>query len=161
MSIACIFGMGASSVIARQLGEGREEESARCFHFSTYAMALSGILVLVLGLLFIQPMASLLGADGENRSYTCDYLRWIFLGAPAIMLSNGLVHSFRSVGLIKEATIGLALGNAVNVVLDWIFIVLLAMGTKGAAMATSIGFICAAVYYFSCLLVQEKRGDRL
>ena len=140
MSIACIFGMGASSVIARQLGEGREEESARCFHFSTYAMALSGILVLVLGLLFIQPMASLLGADGENRSYTCDYLRWIFLGAPAISL---------------------ALGNAVNVVLDWIFIVLLAMGTKGAAMATSIGFICAAVYYFSCLLVQEKRGDRL
>ena len=51
MSIACIFGMGASPVIARQIGEGRHEESARCFNFSTDAMVFSGILVLILGLL--------------------------------------------------------------------------------------------------------------
>ena len=118
MSIACVFGMGASSVIARQIGEGKKEESARCFNFSTYAMIFSGILVLIAGLLFIRPIASVLGADGENMGYTCDYLRWILMGAPAVMLANGLVHSFRSVGLIKEATIGLALGNAVNIVLD-------------------------------------------
>lgn len=114
MSIACVFGMGASSVIARQIGEGKKEESARCFNFSTYAMIFSGILVLIAGLLFIRPIASVLGADEENMGYTCDYLRWIFMGAPAVMLANGLVHSFRSVGLIKEATIGLALGKAVN-----------------------------------------------
>lgn len=161
MSIACIFGMGASSVIARQIGEGKNKESAKCFNFSTYAMVLSGILVLILGLLFIRPIASVLGADPENMEYTCDYLQWIFIGAPAIMLSNGFVHSFRSVGLIKEATIGLALGNAVNIVLDWVFIVLMNMGTKGAAMATSIGFICSAVYYLICLCVQEKKENKL
>lgn len=161
MSIACVFGMGASSVIARQIGEGRIEESAKCFHFSTWAMAFSGILVLILGLLFIHPIASVLGADTENMKYTCDYLRWIFMGAPAVMLANGLVHSFRSAGLIKEATIGLALGNAVNIVLDWVFIVLMNMGTMGAAMATSIGFVCAAVYYFICLLIQERRDNKL
>ncbi len=161
MSIACVFGMGASSVIARQIGEGRKEESARCFNFSTYAMIFSGILVLVLGLLLLHPIASVLGADRENMEYTCDYLRWIFIGAPAIMLANGLVHSFRSAGLIKEATIGLALGNAVNIVLDWVFIVLMRMGTKGAAMATSIGFICAALYYIGCLCIQEKRENEL
>lgn len=161
MSIACIFGMGASSVIARQIGEGKNTESAKCFNFSAYAMVLSGILVLILGLLFIRPIASVLGADPENMEYTCDYLQWIFIGAPAIMLSNGFVHSFRSVGLIKEATIGLALGNAVNIVLDWVFIVLMNMGTKGAAMATSIGFICSAVYYLICLCVQEKKENKL
>ncbi len=161
MSIACIFGMGASSVIARQIGEGKKEESARCFNFSTYAMVFSGILVLILGMLFIRPIASVLGADAENMGYTYDYLQCIFIGAPAIMLSNGLVHSFRSVGLIKEATIGLAFGNAVNIVLDWVFIVLMNMGTKGAAMATSLGFICAAVYYVICLCVQEKRENTL
>ena len=94
MSIACIFGMGASSVIARQIGEGKNKESAKCFNFSAYAMVLSGILVLILGLLFIRPIASVLGADPENMEYTCDYLQWIFIGAPAIMLSNGFVHSF-------------------------------------------------------------------
>lgn len=161
MSIACVFGMGASSVIARQIGEGKKEESARCFNFSTYAMIFSGILVLIAGLLFIRPIASVLGADEENMGYTCDYLRWILMGAPAVMLANGLVHSFRSVGLIKEATIGLALGNAVNIVLDWVLIVLMNMGTKGAAMATSIGFVCATFYYIACLWIQEKRKNEL
>lgn len=100
-----------------------------------------------------------LTADEENFEYTYDYLRWIFIGTPAIMLSNGLVHSFRSIGLIKEATIGLAIGNGVNIVFDWILIVLLKMGTKGAAIATSFGFVCAAVYYIICLMIQERKKN--
>ena len=75
------------------------------------------------------------------------------------MLSNGLVHSFRSIGLIKEATIGLAIGNGVNIVFDWILIVLFKMGTKGAAIATSFGFVCSAVYYFICLMIQERKKN--
>lgn len=35
------------------------------------------------------------------------------------------------------------------------------MGTKGAAMATSIGFVCAALYYIACLWIQEKRKNEL
>ena len=141
MSAACIFGMGGSSVIARMIGEGRKEDSAKCFNFCTYAMAIGGIGMMIMGLLFINQIANIIGADAENFEYTCDYLRWIFIGTPAIMLSNGLVHSFRSIGLIKEAAIGLAIGNGVNIVFDWILIVLFQMGTKGAAIATSFGFL--------------------
>ena len=159
MSIACIFGMGGSSVIARMIGEGRKEDAAKCFNFCTYAMAIAGICVMIIGLLFINQIANIIGADEENFEYTCDYLRWILIGAPAIMLSNGLVHSFRSIGLIKEATIGLAIGNGVNIVFDWILIVLLKMGTKGAAIATSFGFVCAAVYYVICLMIQERKKN--
>ena len=159
MSIACIFGMGGSSVIARMIGEGKKEESAKCFNFCTYAMAIAGICVMIIGLLFINQIANIIGADEENIEYTCDYLRWIFIGTPAIMLSNGLVHSFRSIGLIKEATIGLAIGNGVNIVFDWILIVLLKMGTKGAASATSFGFVCAAVYYVISLMIQERKKN--
>ena len=59
-----------------------------------------------------------------NIAYTCDYLKYIFIGAPFIMLANGFVHLFRSVGLIKESTFGLVLGNVINIVLDYIFIYL-------------------------------------
>ena len=159
MSIACILGMGGSSVIARMIGEGKKEDSAKCFNFCTYAMAIVGVIVMVLGLIFEKQIAGIAGADAENIGYTCDYLRWIFIGTPAIMLANGLVHSFRSIGLIKEATIGLALGNGINIVLDWILIVLLQMGTKGAAIATSFGFVCASIYYIFCLLIQEKKKN--
>lgn len=111
MSIACIFGMGGGSVIARLIGEGRKKDSANCFDFCTWAMIASSIIVMTAGLIFTKQIAGIAGADETNTGYTCDYLNWIFIGAPFIMLSNGFVHSFRSVGLIKEATIGLAIGN--------------------------------------------------
>lgn len=161
MSIACIFGMGGSSVIARQLGEGRKEDSAKCLNFCVYSIAIAGVFVFAAGLLVLKPAARMIGADEGNLGFTCDYLKWIFIGAPFIMLSNGLVHVFRSVGLIKESTIGIALGNAVNIVLDWIFIVFLRMGTAGAALATSIGFFCAAVYYLACLIREERNKNEL
>ena len=55
MSIACIFGMGGSSVIARLLGEEKREESGTTMNFCVYAMAIAGIMTLVLGLVFYGP----------------------------------------------------------------------------------------------------------
>lgn len=159
MSIACIFGMGGSSVIARLLGQERIKEAGTTMNFCIYAMAISGILTLVLGLAFLQPLAKISGADADNIAYTCDYLRWIFLGAPFIMLANGFVHLFRSVGLIKESTVGLVLGNLINMVLDYVFIAALGWGTAGAALATSLGFVCATIYYITCMLRKEHEGN--
>lgn len=115
MSIASIFGMGGNSVIARLLGEDKKKDVSRTLNFCMYAMVLAGIIILIAGILFIEPIARLSGADAENLGYTCDYLKYIFLGAPFIIISNGAVHLFRSIGFIKESTIGLALGNSLIV----------------------------------------------
>ena len=161
MSIACVFGMGGSSVIARLLGEDKKEESGTTMNFCVYAMAIAGIAVLVFGLAFLRPLAKISGADADNIAYTCDYLQWIFLGAPFIMMANGFVHLFRSAGLIKEGTIGLILGNAVNMVLDYVFIAIFRWGTADAALATSLGFVCATVYYIFCMIFEDHRGNQL
>ncbi len=161
MSIASIFGMGGSSVIARLLGEEKKDEAGTTVNFCVYTMAVAGMITLVLGLAFLQPMAEISGADPDNIAYTCDYLKWIFMGAPFIMLANGFVHLFRSVGLIREGTIGLVLGNIINMVLDYIFIAVLGWGTAGAALATSLGFVCATVYYIVCMICEEHKGNPL
>ena len=110
MSIACIFGMGGSSVIARLLGEDKKADSCLCFQFATWAILAFGVLVAGLGILCISPIAHAVGTDASNYTYTCDYLLYIFLGAPFIMLSSGYAHLFRSVALIREATIGVIIG---------------------------------------------------
>ena len=161
MSIACIFGMGGSSVIARLLGEEKREESGTTMNFCVYAMAAAGAVTLVLGLTFLQPLAKLSGADVDNIAYTCDYLKWIFLGAPFIMTSNGFVHLFRCVGLIKEGTVGLILGNGINMILDYVFIAVFGLGTAGAALATSLGFVCSTVYYLACMIREGYKGNPL
>ena len=154
MSIASVFGMGGNSVIARLLGENKNKEVRSTLNFCLYAM-------LVAGVFFMGPIAKISGADTENVVYTYDYLKYIFLGAPFIILSNGLVHLFRSLGFIKESTVGLALGNTINVVFDFVFIVLLDWGTAGAALATSFGFFCSTVYYLVCMLRAERKGNQL
>lgn len=161
MSIAAIFGMGGNSVIARLLGGGRRREAAECFEFCTMAMTVSGLVIMVLGLIFMRKIAGIAGADSQNMEYTCDYLRWIFIGAPVIVLSNGLVHIFRSAGLIREATTGLFIGNGANIVLDWVFIVLMKMGTSGAALATSLGFAFSTAYYAFCAVRQKQEKNDL
>lgn len=160
MSIASIFGMGGSSVIARLLGEDKKKESGTTMNFCVYAMAIAGIVTLVLGLVFLRLLAKVSGADADNIAYTCDYLKWIFLGAPFIILANGFVHLFRSVGLIMEGTVGLMLGNIINMVLDYVFIAVLGWGTAGAALATSLGFVCAVIYYIACMIREERKGNQ-
>ncbi len=161
ISIASIFGMGGNSVIARLLGENDSKRVRQTLNFCMYAMAIAGIVILLAGVVFMQPIATLSGADAENMAYTCDYLKYIFLGAPFIIISNGAVHLFRSIGFIKESTIGLALGNSVNIVLDFLFIVVWGWGTAGAALATSLGFFCSTVYYLVCMVRAERTGNPL
>lgn len=161
MSIACVFGMGGSSVIARLLGEEHRDSAGRTMNFCTYAMVLAGIITVILGLVFLPQIAVIAGADSENMAYTCDYLFYIFLGAPFIMLSNGLIHMFRSAGLIRESTVGLVLGNGVNIVLDYVFINLFGWGAAGAAAATSLGFACSTVYYLVCMINQHRQNNSI
>ncbi len=150
---------GGSLKVKGLLGGEKNGEAGAVMNFCVYAMAIAGVVTAVLGLAFLEPLAKGAGADADNIAYTCDYLKWIFIGAPFIMLANGFVHLFRSAGLIKEGTIGLALGNAVNMALDYVFIAVLNWGTAGAALATSLGFVCASVYYMACMIRESVRGN--
>ncbi len=161
MFIASIFGMGGNSVIARLLGENKNKEVRSTLNFCLYAMVFAGIIILLVGIIFMKPIAKISGADAENMTHTYDYLKYIFIGAPFIILSNGLVHLFRSLGFIKESTIGLALGNTINIVFDFVFIVLLGWGTAGAALAISFGFFCSTTYYLVCMIRAAKKGNQL
>ena len=161
MSIACIFGIGGSSLISRLIGEGDTKKASRCLNFCTYAMIASGVIILVLGMLFANPIARIIGADESTFDFTVAYLRWIFIGAPAIMLANGFAHLFRSMGFVKEATVGIILGNVVNCILDWLFIVVFKWGTMGAAFATSLGFTCGTLYYLAILLINHIKKNEL
>ena len=74
------------------------------------------------------------------------------------MLFDGFAHLFRPAGLVKQSTAGLVLGNAVNIVLDYVFILPLGWGAAGAAAATSLGFLCSSAYYLFCMLARQRRG---
>lgn len=153
-----LFGIGANSFISRSLGQGERETASRASTFAFYG-ALAGVsLIIAILSLFMTPILTVIGAvTPETFAATKDYLTWTVLygGLPTVAsLMAG--HLIRSEGNTKQASIGMALGGFLNIGLDYIFVPVLGMGAKGAAIATFLSNIAAFLYLLRVILKNEN-----
>ena len=150
-ALANLFGVGGGSLLARLLGEKRDEEAKRVGVFSFYgSLALAAAYSLVC-FLFTEPLARLLGASDNTVGYASSYLFWVVVvgGIPSTV-SLTMSHLLRSAGYSKESGAGLAIGGISNIILDPLFMfVLLPAGNEvtGAAMATLFSNTITVVYF--------------
>ena len=152
MSIGTLFGIGGTSVISRALGEGRKEKARKSCAFCFWGCVFVGILLAALILIFIDPILNLIGASADTYEYAKSYLSIIVFAGPFVLISNCYGNVIRTEGESGKAMLGLLLGNLVNVILDPIFILVLGLDIKGAAIATVIGNIVGAGFYISYFL---------
>lgn len=152
MSIGTLFGIGGTSVISRALGEGRKEKARKSCAFCFWGCVFVGILLAALILIFIDPILNLIGASADTYEYAKSYLSIIVFAGPFVLISNCYGNIIRTEGESGKAMLGLLLGNLVNVILDPIFILVLGLDIKGAAIATVIGNIVGAGFYISYFL---------
>lgn len=142
------LGMGTSSIIGVKLGKG-DTKSAEEYSSSAFAAAtLLGLIIAVLGLIFLSPLMYLVGATETSHPFACDYTRYILIAAPFMCASYVLNNILRSEGESALAMIGLCTGGILNVILDPIFIFTVGLGISGAAIATAISQLIS----FSILL---------
>ncbi len=149
-----LFGIGANSFISRSLGQGERKNASYASTFAFYG-AFAGVLVIITVLsIFMTPILTTVGAKTpETFAATKDYLTWtvIYGGIPTVAALM-LGHLIRSEGNTKQASIGMALGGILNIVLDYIFVPVLGLGAKGAAIATFISNIAAFLYLLQVVL---------
>ncbi len=145
------FGQGSGNYISRQLGR-HETEDAETMAITAVTLAFSaGVVLLILGQIFLEPLALLLGSTDTILPYSCDYLRIILLGAPYMTASFVLNNQLRFQGSAMYSMIGIVAGAVINVGLDPLLIFTFRMGIKGAALATIIGqFFSFALLLFGC-----------
>ncbi len=148
MAVANLLGIGGSALISILLGQQQKERAKSASSFCCYASLIFGILMGVLILLFMNPLLKILGSSENTWQFSKDYLFYIAVGAPFILFANSFGHAIRGEGSAKESMIGGMIGTVANIVLDPIFILVLNMGTAGAAIATVLGNIFACLYYF-------------
>ncbi|MBQ2803348.1 MAG: MATE family efflux transporter [Lachnospiraceae bacterium] len=149
-----LFGIGANSFISRSLGQGERKNASKASTFAFYG-AFAGVLVIILILnMFMTPILHTIGAlTPETFAATKAYLTWTVLygGIPTVAaLMSG--HLIRSEGNTKQASIGMALGGILNIILDYVFVSVLGMGAEGAAIATCISNIIAFLYLLQVIL---------
>jgi len=145
------IGMGVSSLVSRRLGAGKKEEASRYTTSGFLAALVMGILIMIFGLIFIEPLMKLLGSTDTMLPYSCDYARWILMGAPVMCTSFVLNQSLKSEGAAMAAMWGICSGSVINIVLDPLLIFTFDMGIAGAALATvasqTASFLILLGYY--------------
>ncbi len=147
-----MMGAGGTAVVAKTLGEKRNGEANSFFSFIVYVTAALGIILALLGFIFMEPLCTLLGAEGKTLSYCISYGRIVISAMPFFMLQN-LFQSFFIAA--EKPKIGLAVtvaAGVTNIALDALFVGLFKFGLEGAALATSISQFVGGVipiFYFS------------
>ena len=133
-----LFGHGTGNFMARKLGEKNREEASKIANAGFFFCLIFGVILMILGLIFVEPLAYFLGSTDTILPYAVDYMRIILLGSPYMMASFVLNNQMRYQGNAMYAMIGILVGAVLNIALDPLLIFAFDMGIKGAAWATII-----------------------
>ena len=147
MAVGTVFGLGGTSVISRAMGEGRTEYAKKVSAFCMWSCVGVGILMSALFWLFMDQILLLMGASADTWDYAWSYMMIVTACGPFVLISNCYSNVLRAEGQANVAMMGMLLGNLANVILDPIMILGFGWEIEGAAIATVIGNVLAAVYY--------------
>ena len=143
---ANLCGMGGAPLCSIHRGKGENEEAERILGNSFTLLLLFGAALTVLCLVFRRPILYLFGASDATFPYADDYLTVYVLGTVFVMIGLGMNPFINAQGFSRMGMLTVALGAVVNIVLDPVFIFLLDMGARGAALATIISQACSAAW---------------
>ena len=154
-AIGFFFGHGSGNFISRAMGRRKYEDANAMASVGFYSAIAGGFAVTAVGLIFLKPLALLLGSTETILPYACDYMRYILLAAPFMTGSFALNNQLRFQGRATYAMIGITSGGILNILLDPLLIFGFDMGVAGAALATMLSQIVG----FTILLVMVlKKG---
>ncbi|MEA4852904.1 MAG: MATE family efflux transporter [Christensenella sp.] len=147
MAIASIIGTGAASYISRCLGEKDYSQANRTLSTGIAICVGLGIIITILGYVFLSPLMYALGSSPATFPFAKDYSSVLFLGSVFIMCNYAIGQLLRSEGAVMPSIIGMMIGTVANIILDPLFIFGFNMGIRGAAIATVIGNALGLLYY--------------
>lgn len=149
---ALLLGIGSASNYNLESGAGHPEKAARIAGTGLFMLAVCGILIGVLVLIFLDPLLHVFGVTPDILPYARDYTGITAFGIPFLILTTGGNHIIRADRSPTYSMVCMLTGAIINTILDPLFIFAFHWGIKGAAAATIIGQIISGmmvIYYFA------------
>jgi len=146
MAVGMMIGMGTSSLISRSMGAGDMKRAERALGNAILLILILGGTLTIVGLAKTTFFIHLFGATDDVFPYAKEYMDVILFSVVLhefAMSSNGII---RAEGNARVAMISMFIGALLNIALDPIFIFVLGMGVRGAAIATVISQAVTTLY---------------
>ena len=150
--IGFMTGTGGSALVAKTLGEGNREKANEYFSLVTYMTIAIGVLTSALGIIFLKPIARLLGAEGQMLESCVLYGTIMMAAMPAFMLQNSFQAFFVAAEKPRMGLYMMLIAGCTNMAGDALFVGVFGWGLAGAAAASAAGEVLSAVipvFYFS------------
>lgn len=149
--VGFMFGSGGSALVAKTLGEGDREKANKIFSALCWTSGITGVVLAVLGFIFLRPVASWLGAEGELLEDCIIYGRVFLLGIPASVIQYEFQNLFATADKPKLGLWSTVASGVMNIILDALFVGVFPWGLRGAAAATvlsqTLGAAVPLIYF--------------
>ncbi|MBF8984089.1 MATE family efflux transporter [Lutibacter sp. B2] len=150
-AVSLILSIGASTLISFSFGSNDTKKSNEIFTLNVVTLSLVGIIITILSLLFSEDLAVFLGATQETLNYVLDYLKIIIFFGPFFMVAYSLEVLVKTDGFPVYSIVFVGLAAIINIVLDYVFVILMGHGVAGAALATGLSQLISCLgflYHF-------------
>lgn len=137
-AIGFMFGQGSGSILSRLLGQKKYEEASRIASTGFFCAFFGGIIILVVGLIFIDPLVYLLGSTRTIAPYAKTYITFILIACPPMIASFVMNNILRYEGKAALGMVGMLAGSLLNMVGDPILMFVFHLGIAGAGLSTAI-----------------------
>lgn len=139
-ALANLFGVGASSVISRALGSGDEQRARLCSSFSFWCGLGTALAYVLITVVLRGPFIAFVGGAPDTSPYVARYLTWTMTyGGLVFFTASLLTHFLKTLGKAGPASIAVAAGAVLNIVLDPVFLLIAQWGIDGVAIASLLG----------------------
>lgn len=156
VGLGLLFGSGAAAYLSRLLGRGDKDTANRVASTALYSGVSIGAVVILLSMIFLEPVLKQTGAIESVMPYAVAYAR-IYITFSIFNVFNVTMNSIvSSEGAAKTAMCALMAGAVLNAALDPVFIYTLNLGVAGAAIATAISQIVSTLVYLRYILRKKS-----
>lgn len=160
MGVGMLFGHGASALISIKLGEGKIEDARVTVGTATTLAFITGLCFAALVAVFMRPILTFFGGEGEVLSYAMTFTKFYLPGIVLQISSFTLNNMIRGQGDPVTALLTMLVSSGINCVLNPLFIMGLHLGIAGSAIATDCAQLASCVW-LTAVYLRTKTGVRL
>lgn len=156
-AISMLFSTGASTIISIYIGKNNIKKANEIFSFNLFCMLTISLLITLLCLLNIDRISLFLGATENTFDLVKDYLKIIISFNGFFIISYCLEVLTKADGYPYLAIVGMIISALTNIILDFLFVIILDFGIKGAAYATIISQGVSFIFFLSHFMSKKSK----